>query len=266
MEYGDASGTALLDVRKRKWSGAALEAIDAELAGKLPQLISSDQPAGTLQPSTAKQLDLRPDVLVSAGGGDNMMGAIGTGNTREGVITASFGTSGTIYACAEKPVIDPEGEIAAFCDSTNRWLPLLCTMNVTVATEMMRLDFNYTHETFASKAASVPAGSHGLMLLPYLEGERTPNIPDGTGVMIGINTRTFSASHYCRAAMEGVTLGMNYGLRRLAELGVKPAQIRATGGGAKSKVWRQIMADIFDTEVMTLLERLRVRRPGKGEE
>lgn len=252
MEYGDASGTALLDVRKRKWSAAALDAIDADLASKLPRLISSDQPAGTLQASTAKQLGLQPEVLVSAGGGDNMMGAIGTGNTREGVITASFGTSGTIYACAEKPVVDPDGEIAAFCDSTNRWLPLLCTMNVTVATEMMRQDFEYTHETFASKAASVPAGSHGLMLLPYLEGERTPNIPDGTGVMIGINQRTFSASHYCRAAMEGVTLGMNYGLRRLAELGVKPTQIRATGGGAKSKVWRQIMADIFNTEVVTL--------------
>ena len=252
MEYGDASGTALLDVRKRRWSKAALDAIDSELEGKLPPLLASDEPVGTLSSATAKALDLRPDVLVSAGGGDNMMGAIGTGNTREGVITASFGTSGTIYACAEKPVIDPEGEIAAFCDSTNRWLPLLCTMNVTVATEMMRLDFGYTHEGFASKAASVPAGSHGLLLLPYLEGERTPNIPNGTGVMIGINQRTFSASHYCRAAMEGVTLGMNYGLRRLAELGVKPAQIRATGGGAKSKIWRQIMADIFNTEVVTL--------------
>src|SRR6185503_12560331 len=82
MEYGDASGTALLDVRKRKWSGAALDAIDPELAGKLPFLISSDQPAGRLQASTARQLDLNPEVLVSAGGGDNMMGAIGTGNTR----------------------------------------------------------------------------------------------------------------------------------------------------------------------------------------
>ena len=125
-------------------------------------------------------------------------------------------------------------------------------MNVTVATEMMRLDFEYTHETFASKAAGVPPGSHGLLLLPYLQGERTPNIPDGTGVMLGINQRTFSASHYCRAAMEGVTLGMNYGLRRLAKLGVQPKQIRATGGGAKSKIWRQIMADIFNTEVVTL--------------
>src|SRR5213592_2712550 len=170
MEYGDASGTALLDVRKRQWSSAVLEAIDPDLAGKMPPVRESDKVAGLLQASTARTLDLYPGVLVSAGGGDNMMGAIGTGNTRAGVITASFGTSGTIYACAKKPVIDPEGEIAAFCDSTNRWLPLLCTMNVTVATEMMRLDFGYTHEGFASKAARVPAGSNGLLLLPYFEG------------------------------------------------------------------------------------------------
>jgi sugar (pentulose or hexulose) kinase len=181
-----------------------------------------------------------------------MMGAIGTGNTRPGVITASFGTSGTIYACAEKPVVDPEGEIAAFCDSTNRWLPLLCTMNVTVATEMAREDFGWSHEKFAGESARVPAGSNGLMLLPYFEGERTPNVPEGTGVWFGVNKKTFEAGHFARASMEGVTLGMNYGLRRLAELGVKPTQIRATGGGAKSKVWRQIMADIFDTEVVTL--------------
>jgi len=91
-----------------------------------------------------------------------------------------------------------------------------------------------------------------LLLLPYFEGERTPNVPEGTGVWFGVNKRTFEAAHFARAAMEGVTLGMNYGLRRLAELGVKPAQIRATGGGAKSKIWRQIMADVFNTEVVTL--------------
>ncbi len=252
MEYGDASGTALLDVRKRKWSRAVLEAIDEDLAGKLPPLIPSDQPSGTLQTATARQLDLNPGVLVSAGGGDNMMGAIGTGNTRPGVITASFGTSGTIYACADQPVVDPQGEIAAFCDSTNRWLPLLCTMNVTVATEMVRDDFGWSHEKFAAESARVPAGADGLVLLPYFEGERTPNVPDGTGVWFGVNKKTFEAGHFARAAMEGVTLGMNYGLRRLAELGVRPTQIRATGGGAKSKVWRQVMADIFNAEVVTL--------------
>src|SRR5438874_1980627 len=252
MEYGDASGTALLDVRKRKWSHPALAAIDSELGGKLPPLNASHKPAGRLQPATARTLDLNSGTLVSAGGGDNMMGAIGTGNTRAGVITASFGTSGTIYACSEKPVVDPHGEIAAFCDSTNRWLPLLCTMNVTVATEMVREDFGWSHEKFAAEAARISPGSNGLMLLPYFEGERTPNVPEGTGVWFGVNQKTFEAGHFARAAMEGVTLGMNYGLRRLAELGVKPSQIRATGGGAKSKIWRQIMADIFDTEVVTL--------------
>jgi sugar (pentulose or hexulose) kinase len=90
------------------------------------------------------------------------------------------------------------------------------------------------------------------MLLPYLEGERTPNVPDGTGTFLGVNKRTFTAANFARATMEGVTLGMNYGLRRLADLGVKPTQIRATGGGAKSKLWRQIMADVFNAEVVTL--------------
>jgi xylulokinase len=252
MEYGDASGTALLDVRKRKWAGPVLDAIDPALAEKLPPLISSDKPAGRLQAAAARQLDLNPGVLVSAGGGDNMMGAIGTGNTRQGIVTASFGTSGTIYACAEKPVVDARGEIAAFCDSTNRWLPLLCTMNVTVATEMVRGDFGWTHERYAAESARIPVGSHGLLLLPYFEGERTPNVPDGTGVWFGVNQKTFEAGHFARAAMEAVTLGMNYGLRRLAQLGVRPTQIRATGGGAKSRTWRQIMADVFDAEVVTL--------------
>jgi xylulokinase len=252
MEFGDASGTALLDVRKRKWCRPIIDAIDPDLVEKLPRLIRSDKPAGVLQTSTAKMLDLNPGILVSAGGGDNMMGAIGTGNTRPGVITASFGTSGTIYACAEKPIVDPEGEIAAFCDSTNGWLPLLCTMNVTVATEMVREDFGWSHEKFAAEATRVPTGSNGLLLLPYFEGERTPNVPNGTGVWFGVNKKTFEAGHFARAAMEGVTLGMNYGLRRLADLGVKPAQIRATGGGAKSRAWRQIMADVFNTEVVTL--------------
>src|SRR6266536_1580020 len=252
MEYGDASGTALLDVKTRKWSDKVLRAIDAGLRDKLPPLIASDQPAGRLRPATAKALGLSTDVLVSAGGGDNMMGAIGTGNTRQGVITASFGTSGTIYACSEKPLIDPAGEIAAFCDSTNRWLPLLCTMNVTVATEMVRRDFGMNVKTFDATVAAAAPGAGGLLLLPYLEGERTPNVPDGTGVFCGVTPKTFTAEHFARAAMEGVTLGMNYGLRRLAELGVKPKQIRATGGGANSKVWRQIMADIFNAEVVTL--------------
>ncbi len=252
MEYGDASGTALMDVRRRRWSEAAIQSIDADLLEKLPPLSPSDQAAGRLSARAAAKLGLAAGTVVGAGGGDNMMGAIGTGNTRQGVVTASLGTSGTIYACSEKPVIDPRGEIAAFCDSTNRWLPLLCTMNVTVATEMVRQDFGLDHAAFERSAARAPAGSEGLVLVPYLEGERTPNVPDGTGVFFGVRARTFTAPHFARAAMEGVTLGMNYGLRRLAELGVRATQMRATGGGARSKLWRQIMADVFNAEVVTL--------------
>ncbi len=252
MEYGDASGTALFDVRRRRWSEAVLSAIDPGLAAMLPAVSPSDRPAGLLCAATAKALGLKPGVIVSAGGGDNMMGAIGTGNTREGVVTASFGTSGTIYACASKPVVDPKGEIAAFCDSANQWLPLLCTMNVTVATEMVRKDFGLDHAAFEKAAAKVAAGADGLVLLPYLEGERTPNVPEGTGVYFGVRPKTFTAGHFARATLEGVTLGMNYGLRRLAALGVRATQVRATGGGAKSRLWRQIMADVFSAEVVTL--------------
>ncbi|MBL9175044.1 MAG: xylulokinase [Verrucomicrobiales bacterium] len=276
MEFGDASGTALMDVRKRRWSSEAIAAIDPDLAGALPALRSSERPAGVLTAEAARELGLAPGVLVSAGGGDNMMGAIGTGNTREGVVTASFGTSGTIYACSGRPVVDPKGEIAAFCDSANQWLPLLCTMNVTVATEMVRRDFKLDHAAFERVASRAPAGSDGLVLLPYLEGERTPNVPDGTGVYFGIRTGTFRAEHFARAAMEGVTLGMNYGLRRLAALGVHAKQVRVTGGGARSRLWRQIMADIFNAEVVTLqvgegagfgaaLQALWCWRLGKGE-
>ena len=179
-----------------------------------------------------------------------MMGAIGTGNTRAGVITASFGTSGTIYACANEPVVDPQGEIAAFCDSTNRWLPLLCTMNVTVATEMVRNDFGLTHAAFEKAAAKAPPGAAGLLLLPYLEGERTPNVPDGTGVWIGVRPATSDAAHLARASMEGVTLGLNYGLNRLRALGLAPSEIRLTGGGSRSAVWRQIAADVFNCPVV----------------
>ena len=250
MECGDASGTALLDVRNRKWSQAAIEAIDPRLATMLPPLIAPDEAAGTLRPELAAEWGLGPGVIVSAGGGDNMMGAIGTGNVRPGVVTVSLGTSGTIYACSPQPVIDPRGEVAAFCDSTGRWLPLVCTMNVTVATEMVRERFGLSREDLSRAAESAPAGNDGLLLVPFFEGERTPNAPDGTGVYFGVRAQTFDAAHLARAAMEGTTLGLNYGLGRMRELGISPGEIRATGGGARSPVWRQILADVFDAEVV----------------
>jgi xylulokinase len=252
MEAGDASGTALFDVRRRTWSRAAVEAIDPALAGCLPLLIEAHEAAGVLRPKLAQAYGLPPGVIVSAGGGDNMMGAIGTGNVRPGVVTASLGTSGTIYAHAGKPVVDPQGEIAAFCDSTGGWLPLLCTMNVTTATEAVRGLLGLGHAALDRAVAAVPPGADGLLLLPYLAGERTPNVPAGTGVLFGLTSRTVAEGHLARAAMEGVALGLNYGLRRLNQLGVRPSEIRLTGGGAKSRAWRQIMADVFAVPVVAM--------------
>ena len=254
MEFGDASGTALMDVRRRARSRDAVNAVDKNLADWLPPLSASHEAAGTLRPELAKKYGFSSEVVVSAGGGDNMMGAIGTGNVAPGVVTASFGTSGTIYAFASKPVVDPQGEIAAFCSSTGGWLPLLCTMNVTTVTEQVRALFGQDHAALNAAVAAAPAGAGGLVLLPYLAGERTPNVPDGSGVLLGLNQQNFSSGHLARAAMEGVTMGMNYGLRRLAVLGVKAKEIRVTGGGAKSAVWRQIMADIFGVPVVAMVE------------
>ena len=254
MEYGDASGTALMDVRKRTWSREAVAAIDSNLADWLPPLSESHESAGTLRPELAAKYGLPGGVVISAGGGDNMMGAIGTGNVLPGVISASFGTSGTIYAFANKPVIDPAGEIAAFCSSTGGWLPLLCTMNVTTVTEQVRALFGFDHAALEAAVAGAPVGAHGLVTLPYFAGERTPNVPDGTGMLLGLNQASFNRAAIARSAMEGVTMGMNYGLRRLGELGVKAREIRLTGGGAKSPVWRQIMADIFGVPVVGMME------------
>ena len=252
MECGDASGTALLDVRRREWSKAVIEAIDSTLISRLPELVPADRPIGLLRPDLADEWGLPRSVRISPGGGDNMMGAIGTGNVREGVVTVSLGTSGTIYACTNGPVIDPQGEVAAFCDSTGQWLPLICTMNVTVATEMVRTRFSLSHDELTVAAASTPAGNDGLLLIPFFEGERTPNVPDGTGVYFGLREQTYSVPHFARAAMEGTTLGLNYGLNRLRDLGLAPREIRATGGGARNPVWRQIMADVFDAEVVCI--------------
>ena len=251
MEYGDASGTALLDVRSRTWCESICSAIDPSLGDKLPPVGSSREPVGMLLPALASAWSLG-DVVVSAGGGDNMMAAIGTGNVVPGGVTASLGTSGTIFACADRPVVDPQGEIAAFCDSNDRWLPLLCTMNVTVATEAFAKMFGWGHRRLDEEIASVPPGADGLLFLPYLQGERTPNLPAGCGVMHGMTTANLTPAHLARAAMEGVTLGMAYGLRRMEQLGVKPEAIRLTGGGSNSAVWRQMCADVFGVSVVTM--------------
>lgn len=252
MEYGDASGTGILDVRSREWDGELADFVDPRVREMLPELGSSNAVHGTVRSELASEWGLSGDVIVSAGGGDNMMGAIGTGNISDGIITASFGTSGTLYGCAEKPIVDPNGEIAAFCDSTDRWLPLACTMNVTVVTEQVRSWFGWDLAELEKQVASVPTGADGVGFLPYLNGERTPNLPNGTGVIHGLGSSCATPAHLARAAMEGATLGLAYGLRRFDALGLTPGEIRLTGGGSKSSVWRQMSADVFGVPVVGL--------------
>ncbi len=252
MEFGDASGTGLLDVRTKQWCRPLVEFIDEGLEECLPPLASSRRAIGLLTDNLREAWGLSKSPVVSAGGGDNMMGAIGTGNVRPGVVTASLGTSGTLYAFAAEPVVDSEGEVAAFCDSTDRWMPLVCTMNVTVATEQVRKMFNWSHEELEKHVRETAAGAGGLVFLPYLNGERTPNLPQGTGIFHGLTTETMEPSHMARAVMEGVTLGLAYGLNRFRQLGIEPTEIRLTGGGSKSDIWRQICADIFGVPTVCL--------------
>jgi xylulokinase len=254
MEYGDASGTALLDVRRRCWSAAAIGAIDDNLRDWLPELHDSSGPAGLLRSALARRYRLPAGTVVSAGGGDNMMAAIGSGNVRHGVVTLSLGTSGTIFAYSRKAVIDPRGEIAAFCDSTGGWLPLVCTMNVTLVTELFRRLFGWTYAAFDKAVAAAPAGAGGMSLKPYFVGERTPDLPLATGSISGLTLRNLDAPHLARAAVEGVTAGLRYGLDRLMKHGVRPREIRLTGGGARSGIWRQIIADSFGVPVVKISE------------
>jgi xylulokinase len=252
MEFGDASGTALLDVKTRQWSMKLVDYIADDLSEKLPLLISSKLPNGTLREELCRKWGLTKAPSVSAGGGDNMMAAIGTGNIQPGVVTASLGTSGTLFAVSTVPIIDPQGEVAAFCDSTDNWLPLICTLNLTLVTEHVRNLFGWDYAQLEEQIGAVPAGCDGLLLLPYLTGERTPDLPNSTGVFHGLTLTNFTAPHMARAAFEGVTLGLGYGLARFRELGMHPAEIRLTGGGSNSRLWRQMCADVFGVPTVCL--------------
>jgi len=253
MEYGDASGTGLMDIRRRTWHQEAAEAIDPGLRDRLPELRHPKEPLGYIKDDIALKYGMKK-VLVASGGGDNMMAAIGTGNVAPGLCTLSLGTSGTVYSYFARPFSDPEGEIASFCDSTGGWLPLLCTMNVTNTTEIFKSLHNINNEELEEWAAQAPAGADGLVFLPFIDGERVPGLPFSSGSFFGLTRRNFTASRMARSVMEGTVLNLGYGISRMKSLGLVPSEIRATGGGARSNLWLQIVADIFQTPVVTLGE------------
>ena len=245
-EYGDASGTALFDVRRRKWSSAVCNYISPELESWLPHLIEPDAVAGRVTRAAAALYGISEGALIAAGGGDNMMSAIGTGTVRDGFLTMSLGTSGTLFGFSKKPVIDPAGNLAAFCSSSGGWLPLLCTMNCTVASEEFRALFGMDVKSFDAEAAKAPIGADGLVVLPFFNGERTPNLPNGRASVNGINVSNFKRENIARAALESAIFGMRIGLESFNTLGFKAKEIRLTGGGAKSPLWQSIAANVMN--------------------
>ena len=255
-EFGDASGTAFFDVRTRQWSREILDAIDGgtgQLFGALPPLIGVEEPVGTLRAEVALELGLQEECLVSAGGGDNMMGAIGTANVREGVVTLSLGTSSTVYSFHEAVVLDATGNVAPFCSSSGGWLPLVCTMNATnVVTQTLTM-LGRTVAAIEPALASTQPGAGGLVFLPFLNGERTPDLPNARGTIAGISANNFTPENLIRAAIEGVSFGILSGLDRIQN-GAPVDRMLVIGGGSRSAAWRQLLADASGATVEVPVE------------
>jgi len=251
-EYGDASGTGYFNVRTRQWDLQLLRDIDpsGRLQAALPELIDAHAAVGTLLPGIADHLGINPRARVSSGGGDNMMGAIGTGNIKPGAITMSLGSSGTVYAYADQPKVSPDAAVATFCSSSGGWLPLICTMNLTNATGVIRELFDLDIECFNALVAQAPIGADGVCMLPFLNGERVPALPHATGSVLGLTMSNLTQANLCRAVVEGTTFGLRYGLDLLRHNGLQSRSICLIGGGSNSQVWRQIVADTMNTPVI----------------
>ena len=248
-EAGDASGTAYFDVRAREYCDEVLSAIDdrRDWGRALPPVAPALSNIGTLRRDAAESLGLDPGIGVSVGGGDNMCAAIGCDVVGEGPVAVSLGTSGTVFAYRSETAVDPLGEAAAFCDSTGGWLPLAATLNCTSATEWVRELFGIDHA--AVDAAIAKGGAFSPAFLPYLSGERTPNLPRATGAFVGLRP-SHGRDDLVRAVVEGVTFGLSYAMDALRRAGVTPAEVTLVGGGSRSDAWAQLCADVFGVPVV----------------
>jgi xylulokinase len=255
-EYGDASGTAFFNVRTRSWANDVLAAIDGgggQLLEALPGLLRPEELVGTVRAEVAEELGVSPRCVVSSGGGDNMMGAIGTGNVKEGVVTLSLGTSSTVYSFRRQPVSDPTGAVASFCSSSGGWLPLVCTMNATnVVTQTLNVLGKKVDDIEAALESTQP-GADGLTFFPFLNGERTPDLPRARGTITGVSANNFTSANLIRAAVEGVSFGVLNGLDLMME-GSQPQTIVVIGGGARSRGWRRLLADATGARIQVPAE------------
>jgi xylulokinase/toxin CptA len=251
-DYGDASGTGYFDVRRRVWDSELLNHIDpsGRLLAALPELIESDCCVGRIRADLAERLGLNPAAMIASGGGDNMLGAIGTGNIQPGAITMSLGTSGTLYAYADEPRVSPQPQVATFCSSSGGWLALICTMNLTNASGIVGQLLELDIQKFATLAAQAPVGAEGLLLLPFFNGERVPALPTVTASLLGMTAANLTRANLCRAVIEGSLFGLRYGLDLLRASGNQSQRICLIGGAAQSPLWRQMVADIMATPLV----------------
>ncbi len=263
-EVSDASGTLLLDVINRKWSTDLLRKL--ELDPKLfPKVYESEDITGVLSETAAKEMGLKAGTPVVGGGGDQAASAIGNGIVGSGVISATMGTSGVVFAHSEHVQVDPLGRVHTFCHAVRgHWHVMGCVLSAggslqwfrnqlcqaeIAAAKKLKVD---PYELITDQAASAPAGSEGLFFLPYLTGERTPHAdPNARGSWVGLSLR-HGKNHMARSVMEGATYAMRDTLEIIKSMGIPVKQIRLSGGGARSQFWRQMQADIYGQSVVTI--------------
>ncbi len=245
-DRGDASGTGWFDPSEDRYRpellGAAVGDADAWLE-RLPRVLGPAEPAGELSADAARALGLPVGIPVGPGTGDNMAAALGMG-LRTGDLALSLGTSGTVYAVSTAATADPSGLVAGFADAAGGFLPLVCTLNATKVTDTVASWMGTDAPGLSDLALQAPAGFRDVVLVPYFDGERTPNLPDASGSMAGLRTTT-TREDLARAAHDGVLCGLMAGLDALGDAGVDiSGRIHLIGGGARSGAYRQRCADL----------------------
>ena len=249
------AGTILFDLAKRDWSPEVLAALDIPVE-YLPKTYEGTDVTSTLSPVVVAELGLPAGIPVFGGGGDQAAAAVGTGAVRAGVVSLSLGTSGVVFATTDGPFIEPEGRLHAFCHSVpGKWHLMGVMLSAAGSLRWHRDTFapGTDYDTLLQPAADIPAGSDGLFFLPYLTGERTPH-PDplARGAFVGLTVR-HSFPYLTRAVLEGVSFGLRDSFELMKSAGLENiSQVRVTGGGARSPLWRQILADVFGAEIVTV--------------
>jgi xylulokinase len=255
-DVADASGTLLFDVGRRRWSDEMLELAGVD-RGLLPRAYESAEVTGRVSAEGAAATGLREGTPVVAGAGDQAAGAVGMGIVRPGAVSATIGTSGVVFAATDRPALDPKGRVHTFCHAIpERWHVMGVTQGAGLSLRWFRDQFGAgeadgrdPYERLSEEAAAAPPGADGVLWAPYLMGERTPHLdPHARAALVGLNANHRRA-HVVRAILEGVAFSLRDTLTIFAEMGVPVESIRLGGGGARSKVWRQIQADVYGREV-----------------